>query len=183
MQRRFSLGDIYSYARNRLSDRFPDLPSYPAFANRPNRTAGVFPPLTERILSDFSGTDMMRHVRLIGSFPVVMANGKRSSRAEAADESADKGYCSSKGIRYYGVKAHILGIGRPGTLPVPDYVGAAPAGGHDLNAFRRIVPYLENCEVYADTAYIGELEKQLLREQGSGIRTPVKKRTAAARTF
>lgn len=176
MQRRFELKDIYNYTRDHLSDWFPGLPSYPAFVMRLNRLHNIFSPLMEQILSDFSGTDMMQYVRLIDSFPVVMANGKRSSRAKVANEFANKGYCSSKGIWYYGVKVHILGIGRPGTLPIPDYVGATPASEHDLNAFRQIVPYLENCEVYADMAYIGELEKQLLREQGSGIHTPVKKK-------
>ena len=176
MQKRFEIRDIYNYARNHLSDWFPRLPSYVAFVNRLNRLSAVFPPLAERILSDFSGTDIVRHIRLTDSFPVIMADGKRSSRAKVAAESANKGYCSSEGIWYYGVRVHILGILRPGTLPLPDYIGLTPASEHDLSAFRQLIPYLENFQVYADMAYIDRLERQFLKEQGSELFTPVKKK-------
>jgi hypothetical protein len=176
MQRRFELRSIYDYARNHLSDWFPNLPSYVAFVNRINRFSCVFPALIERILSDFSGNDMISHIRMLDSFPVIMANAKRSSDAKVANEFANKGYCASKGIWYYGVKIHILGIRRSGTLPLPDYIGVTPASEHDLNAFRQIAPYIENCEVYADKAYIDELEKQLLREQNADIHTPIRKK-------
>jgi hypothetical protein len=42
----------------------------------------------------------MRKPCLIDSFPVITAGAKRSSRAKAAREFANKGYCASKGIYY-----------------------------------------------------------------------------------
>lgn len=176
MQRRFEIKSIYSYTADHLADWYPNLPSYEAFLQRLNRLSGIFPLLTERILDRFSGTGLLPNVRLIDSFPVVMANAKRSSRARVANEFANKGYCSSKGIWYYGVKVHILGIKRTGTLPLCDLIGVTPASDHDLNAFRQIAPYLENCKLFADLAYMDELEKQLLKEHGTDIHTPVKKK-------
>lgn len=74
------------------------------------------------------------------------------------------------------MKVHILGLKREKTLPFPEFVGLAPASEHDLNAFRQISPHLENGEIFADLAYMDELEKQLLKERGSEIFTPVKKK-------
>lgn len=176
MQNRTKIRDIYNYTQSHLSEWFPKLPSYVAFVQRLNRFESLFPALTGRILNDFAGNDMMRHIRLIDSVPIIMANAKRSSGAEVADEFADKGYCASKGIRYYGVKVHISGIGRHKTLPLPEYIGVTPASDHDLTAFRQIAADIENCELFADTAYIDELEKQLLKEQGTELHTPVKKK-------
>ena len=176
MQRRFEIKGIYNYTADHLSDWYPNLPSYEAFLQRLNRLSGIFPLLTKRILDCFSGTGLLPNVRLIDSFPVVMANAKRSSRAKVANEFANKGYCSSKGIWYYGVKVHILGIKRIGTLPLADFIGVTPANEHDLNAFRQISPYLDNCKLFADMAYIDELEKQMLNEREADIHTPVKKK-------
>jgi len=176
MQRRFEIKGIYNYTADHLSDWYPNLPSYEAFLQRLNRLSGIFPLLTERILDCFSGTGLLPNVRLIDSFPVVIANAKRSSRAKVANGFANKGYCSSKGIWYYGVKVHILGIKRTGTLPLADFIGITPASDHDLNAFRQISPYLDNCRLFADMAYIDELEKQMLKEREADIHTPVKKK-------
>lgn len=176
MRKRLTVRDIYDHTCEHLSDWLPFMPSYKAFVRRLNRVSGVFPVLTDRILSDFSGTEIMSSVRLIDSFPVIMANGKRRFRARVAPDVANIGRCPSKGIHYYGVKVHVLGISRPGTLPLPDYIGVAPASNHDLRIFKEITPYLSGCQVYADKAYVGEVEKQFLRERGGDILTPVKKK-------
>lgn len=176
IKRRFEIRTIYDYICDHMADRFPNLPSYEASVQRLNRLSGVYPVLAERILSDFSGNGLIPDVRLIDSFPVIMANAERSSRAEVADGFADKGYCSSEGLRYYGAEVHISGIRRSEALPVADFIGITPASDHDLNAFRQITPYLENCRVSADMAYIDEIRKQLLKEQNTGIHTAVKKK-------
>jgi len=181
MQKRSEIKDIYNYTRNHLSEWFPKLPSYVAFIQRLNRLESLFPAITERILNAFAGKDLMKNIRMIDSIPIIMANAKRSSRAKVASGFANKGYCASKGIYYYGVKIHILGSGRHKTLPLPDYVGLTPASDHDLNAFRQIAPYIRGCELYADMAYIDELEKQLLKEHGTELNTPVKKKKGQKR--
>ena len=166
MEKRFEITTIYDFARNHLSDWFPKLPSYPAFVSRINKLCNVFPALIQCVLNDFAGTDLIRGIRLIDSFPVIMAGAKRSSNAKVAAGFANKGYCASKGIWYYGVKVHILGSKRIKTLPLPEYIDFTPASEHDLSYFRQIAPYLHNCKVFADMAYIGQLEKQLLKERG-----------------
>ncbi|NJL60185.1 MAG: IS982 family transposase [Desulfobacteraceae bacterium] len=181
MQNHFEITDIYNYTRDHLSEWFPKLPSYAAFIQRLNRFESLFPALTEHILSNFAGRDMIQRLRLIDSFPIIIANEKRSSGAKVAEGFANKGYCASKNIWYYGVKVHISGIGRHKTLPLPEYIGVTPASDHDLTAFRRITEQLENCELFADMAYIDTLEKQILKEQGAELHTPVKKKKGQKR--
>lgn len=176
MQNRSKIKGIYNYTQNHLSEWFPKLPSYVAFIQRLNRLESLFPKLIECILNDFEGKDLMKNIRLIDSLPIIMANAKRSSRAKVASEFANKGYCASKDIWYYGVKIHILGIKRHKTLPLPEYIGITPASDHDLTAFRLITPYLENCKLFADLAYIDTLEKQILKEQGTELTLPIKKK-------
>lgn len=175
IKKRHTLRDIYNYTNNHLIEWFPNLPSYVAFVQRLNRFESLFPVLIDLILKDFSGSDIMRQIRLIDSMPIILANAKRSSRAKIADEFANKGYCSSKGIYYYGVKLHILGFKRVGTLPLPEYIGLTPANMHDLTAFEQIASLLIKGEVYADKAYIDEILQQLLEsEQYLKLNTPVK---------
>ena len=176
MKRRFEIKDIYNYTHNHLLEWFPNLPSYVAFVQRLNRFESLFPVLVELILNDFSGSDIIQHIRLIDSMPIIMANEKRSSRAKVASHFANKGYCSSKGIYYYGVKVHILGQKRIATLPLPEYIGITPASEHDLLTLNIIIHLLRDVDLYADKAYIKKLEQQLLaQEQKVNLCTPVKK--------
>ena len=176
IKQQFETKAIYSYALDHLLEWFPGLPSYTAFVKRLNRFDSLLQGLTEVILNDFSGNDLNKLVRLIDSMPVIMANEKRSSKARVAGQLASKGYCSSKGIYYYGVKIHILGIKREGKFPLPDYIGITGANNHDFPVFCQIAPYLEGGYVYADSAYIDEFEKQILKQQDVELRTPVKKK-------
>jgi DNA-binding response OmpR family regulator len=177
MKKRFELKDIYNYAHSHLREWFPHLPSYVAFVQRLNRFDSLFPMLIELILNDFSGSDLIRQIRLIDSMPIILANAKRSSKAKVANQLANKGYCASKGIYYYGVKIHILGLKREGTLPLPEYIGLTSASDHDLIAFNHIAHLLKGGEVYADKAYIDEIMKQLLeQEQQVKLHTPIKKK-------
>ena len=92
-----------------------------------------------------------------------------------APELANKGYCASKGEYYYGVKLHVLGLRRPGTLPLPTYPGLTPACDHDLTAFRQIAPQIQGGELYVDKAYADQLLKQTCQtEQDLMMLTPIK---------
>ncbi|MEW6382306.1 MAG: transposase [bacterium] len=157
MKKRFELKDIYNYASSHLREWFPHLPSYVAFVQRLNRFDSLFPMLIELILNDFSGSDLIQQIRLIDSMPIILANAKRSAKAKVANQLANKGYCASKGIYYYGVKVHILGLKRQGTLPLPEYIGLTSASEHDLIVFGLISHLVREGEVYADKAYIDEM--------------------------
>jgi hypothetical protein len=172
MQHRTTIKYIYNYTNNHLQEWFPNLPSYEASVMRLNRLQEVFAPLMGEIQKYFPN-DYMKNIRLIDSMPIIMAKDKRSSKARVAPDIANKGYCGSKGCYYYGVKVQVLGFRRLGTLPLPEYIGLTPASNHDLSAFRQITPYIQDCEIYADKAYIDSLERDMLNQQNAEIYTPV----------
>ena len=178
MQKRFEIKDIYNYACNHLREWFPKLPSYSAFVQRINRFESLFSVLAGDIVKDYAvkNPQILQKIRLIDSVPVILAGSKRSSSAKVARGFADKGYCSSKGIYYYGVKLRVLAISRQGTIPIPEFADFKPAGGHDLNFLKEISPCLHGYGIYGDKAYIDETEKQLLKEKQSEIHTPVRKK-------
>lgn len=172
-----TIQDIYHYTKDHLADWFPELPSYGGYVQRLNRLYEVFPALVEQVLCDFAPQGVLEDVYLVDSMPVVMAHEKRSSRAKVAPELANKGYCASKKMYFYGVKVHLLALRRPGTLPVPDYLGLSPGADNDLSVFRGIAPRLRDCEVYGDKIYAdAELVARLAREQNVRLYTPIKKK-------
>ena len=66
---------------------------------------------------------------------------------------ANNGYCPAKKLYYHGVKIHVVGDYRPGTLPLPRYIGVTPAGMNDGPAVEIVAPTLAYRELYADKAY------------------------------
>lgn len=177
MQSRFNMKDIYNYSKNHLLSWFPLLPSYQAFDNRLNRMAEVFPILIEDILSYATAEGVNFDISLIDSMPIVLANAKRSQHARVAAEICNKGRCASKGMYYYGVKLHVMGFKRDGTIPLPEFMGLTPASDNDLSVFRTIAPQMYNRSIFADKAYVDTLLNELLEtQQNATICTPVKKR-------
>lgn len=175
-QGRKTIKEIYNYTKDHLHEWFPKLPSYVGYDQRLNRLETLFPALVEQILAESSSLGVLWKTLLLDSMPIVLAKAKRSAKAKVAPHFANKGYCASKSMYYYGVKLHILGLKRQGTLPLPDYVGLAPAADHDLPVFKTIAHALLGGEVYADKAYIDELLQQRLKEkQEVSLWTPIKK--------
>ena len=119
-----TIQDIYGYVKDHLFDWFPALPSYGGYVQRLNRLCEVFPALVEQVLRDCARCGVLEDVRLVDSMPVVLAHERRSSQAKVAPELANKGYCASKKMYFYGVKVHLLAFRGPGTLPLPDYIGS-----------------------------------------------------------
>lgn len=176
LQKHTTLSAIHDYTKNHLADWFPALPSYGGYVQRLNRLCDVFPVLIEKVLGHYSGDDLIENVRLIDSMPIIMANEKRSKRAKVAPRLANKGYCASKQMYFYGVKLHVLGVRRAGTMPLPEYIGVTPGSEHDLVAFRRISSQLRDTEVYTDKAYIdAQMSDDLASEQNVGMFTGIKK--------
>lgn len=131
---------IHDHARGRWSDRFPRLPGYGASVRRLNRLADVFPALLERLCPEGpSVTD----IGLTDSQPVVLAQQSRRFKAKVArQELANSGYCPAKKPYCHGVKTHVVGDRRPGTLPLPRHVGVTPAGMNDGPAVEIVAPAL-----------------------------------------
>lgn len=177
MNKRLEITSIYDDADRHLREWYPKLPCYGGYVQRLNRVAGVFVPLLKRLCENFPQLEgVLPQIRLMDALPIRIAHAKRSSGARVAAELANKGYCASKGEYYYGVKLHVLGLRRPGTLPVPTYLGLTPASDHDLTAFRQIASQIQGGEVYVDKAYADELLKQTCQtEQDLMLLTPIKK--------
>ena len=142
--------DIHTHARRYWHDWFPRMPGYGAYVQRLNRIADCFPSLLERFCETGEEASM---AGLVDSMPVIMAKQSRRYKAKVAPELAGSGYCPTKNLYYYGVKIHLVGDRRPGTLPSPRFIGLTPAGVNDGPALEMIAPSLPYLEVYADKAY------------------------------
>ena len=177
IEKRRTIKDIYDFTHNHLLALFPNLPSYEGYGHRLNQISGVFIPLVSQLQKELPTEDVLQSIGLMDSMPISLAKAPRSTSAKVAPELANKGYCASKGLYYYGVKVHLLGLRRPGRLPVPEYIGVTTASDHDLTTFREIQPYLCNRELFLDKAYADELLKQEAKtQQNLVLWTPVKKK-------
>lgn len=160
---------IYNEADRHLRDWFPRLPSYPGFVQRLNKLDIVFAPLIEILCPN---GPLLRDW-LIDSAPIILAQQGHSFKARVAPEYADKGYCASKKLHYYGVKLHILGQRQEGSIPFPDYIGITPASENDGKVLENLLPFLPKNLAYGDKAY--NYLKPIALEQEIDLLTPVKK--------
>ena len=101
-----------------LFDWVPRLPGYEGYLHRLNRCSYAFSGLIAHLLEQIPNNGLLASCRITDSMPIVIAGAKRSGTAKAASEIADKGYCGSKKMWYYGVKLHMLTIARAFSMPV-----------------------------------------------------------------
>ena len=173
LENRFTVKDMHEFASGYLRDWFPKLPSYEAFNVRINRLSEVFRALSETILTDFIPEGWSRTIKLIDSMPVITCSGKRTPKV--AKEITDRGYCSTKGMFYYGLKLHALGYYHKGSLPHPEQLLFTKASENDLTHLKGIAPYLENNAYFGDKIY-GNVEfwEEMQRLNNSIMLTPIK---------
>jgi len=167
---------IYKYTKRYLSDWFPLLPSYQAFDERLNKLHCCFEVLVRSIALKALPRLEFRNEKVIDSVPIIVTGKSRSSSAKVAPQLCNKGYCSSKQMYYYGLKLHVAGIVRPGTLPIPETSWITAAGENDLTVARPVFDCMTNCKIYADKIYAdSDLNIGMQTKQNSTILTPVKK--------
>jgi len=165
--------DIHRFASNYLMSWFPKLGSYQAFNNRLNKLGGAFTRLVEILLSDFQPEDCCLDQSLLDSMPIITCSGKRSSKV--ATEITDKGFCSTKGIYYYGLKLHLLGFRRIGKLPHPEQILFTPASVSDVTVFKEAWSGFENRTFWGDKIYfVNDLNEYMIKHQNSEMLTPIK---------
>jgi hypothetical protein len=165
--------DIHRFASDYLMSWFPKLGSYQAFNNRLNRLGGAFTRLVEILLSDFQPEDCFPDQSLLDSMPIITCSGKRTSKV--AKEITDKGFCSTKGIYYYGLKLHLLGFRRIGKLPHPEQILFTPASVNDVTVFKEAWSGFENRIFWGDKIYfVNDLNEHMIKYQNSEILTPIK---------
>jgi len=171
-EEKYKIKAIWRHAAVYLQTWFPTLPSYQAFNARLNRLADAFPSLVEYFLSK-TDTDTAQEINLVDSLPIMLCSAKR--KAKVARDLSDKGYCSTKGMHYYGVKLHVIAKQVPQALPTPEFVGVTPASTHDLTAVRPILPQLAGRALFGDKIYADKpLNEYLQQYQDTVIYTPVK---------
>ena len=103
---------------------------------------------------------------------MITCSHKREGKVATA--LTDKGFCATKKLHYYGVKVHLLGLQRQGTIPFPQYVEVTPASVHDLSALRSMLEKIKADGCILDKAYADtELAKKML-QQDNILLTPLK---------
>jgi hypothetical protein len=173
LQGRTTVREIFDYADHHLRDWFPELKNYEAFNYRLNKVHSGFVVLCEHFAAANKNDGSQKWV--VDSLPIIMAGPKRSGRAKVAKELADKGYCASKDLYFYGIKVHCIGELRSGTIPMPMMIGSAPASAGDEPMFELVSGELENGIMYGDKAYADADHKADLVNQNVTLRTPIKK--------
>ncbi|WP_246067777.1 hypothetical protein [Changchengzhania lutea] len=130
----FKMDKIHQFASEYLLSWFPDLGSYQAFNKRMNGLSNVMNTFVELLLGEFAPKECSDKLNVLDSMPIITCSGKRSGKV--APEITDKGYCSTKGMYYYGMKLHALGFCNPKRLPHPGQIVFTPASVNDLALFK-----------------------------------------------
>jgi hypothetical protein len=173
VEQRLKIKQIHEYANEHLRSWFPLLPSYEAFVMRINRLSEAFQYLADMLLSRNCPTGCDLNASLMDSLPIITCSAKRLP--SVAKEIADKGYCSTKSMYYYGLKLHALAYHRPSHLPFPEKIVITPASEHDLNVYRQNWKNIPNRTFYGDKIYHdADLQREIESVYNSRIRTPVK---------
>lgn len=145
---RHTIKDIHRYASKHLRSWFPHLPSYQAYNNRLNRLNEVLRQLSAEVLSCQIPEDCSTQISLIDSMPVITCSGRREGKV--ATELTCKGRCASKNMFFYGLKLHVVGWSRKGTIPWPEAIIVSNAAENDLTIFK------ENCGQWGDHSFYGD---------------------------
>ncbi len=169
----FKINKIHKYAKNHLLSWFPELPGYTAFNKRINRLGETFKLLTNYLITDFMPNDCINDVSLLDSMPIITCSGKR--KAKVATEITDKGYNSTKGFYYYGLKLHALAFRRLNQIPFPEQLIFTPASENDLNVFKQSWATIRNRTFFGDKIYIdSDFFQKYSKDYNSEMLTPVK---------
>lgn len=172
-EHQFRIKHIHRFASEYLKSWFPNLPSYQAFNNRLNRLHNAFGKLIEIILVENKPESCCLDQSLLDSMPIITCSGKR--KGKVAKEIVDKGYNSTKGFYYYGLKLHALGFRRIGKLPHPEQILFTPASVNDLTLFKQAWSNISNRIFYGDKIYIdNDFFTKMETDFSSEMLTPVK---------
>ncbi len=141
----------------------------------------TFNVLVENMIQSFKPKDCDSIISIVDSMPIVTCKGK-NREGKVATEITSKGYCSTKNMYYYGMKLHMVGQRREGTLPFPEMITLTPASDNDLTVFKsECVPYLSGKTVLADKIYS---DFSFFNENNPvKVLTPHKKRLKGNRKF
>ena len=90
---------------------------------------------------------------------------------------ANRGYCSTKKLKYHGVKLSALNLLIPKQLPKPRNLILTPASHRDITIFKELIaPTLSHMTVFADKIYNDDTLKKYLKEHQNVDLLPNEKR-------
>ena len=172
-EKRFKQKELYDFTKKYLLSWFPRLPSYQAFNGRINQMTEMFKQMLVECVLLLGKGEQTNRESVVDSLPIITCSGKR--KGKVAQELTNKGYCSTKGMYYFGVKLHALGWARKGKLPCPENFVITPASENDLNVFREYWHDVEGRIIYGDKIYKdADWFTTLAKEKNSIMLTPVK---------
>jgi hypothetical protein len=169
----FKVKHIHRFASEYLRSWFPKIGSYQAFNYRLNRLSSVLAKIVDLLITDYQPEDCLLNQSLMDSMPIITCSGKRSGKV--AKELTDKGFCSTKGIYYYGLKMHFLGFRRISRLPHPEQILFTPASVNDVTVFKEDWSTIENRTFFGDKIYfVNDLNESMQKHQNSETLAPIK---------
>lgn len=171
-EEKYKIKSMYNHIKKYWLTWFPQLPSYQTFTARLNRLSEAFHLLVEELLKSLPLPADSLPVLLGDSMPVITCSHKRAGKV--APQLANKGYCPTKRLHYYGVKIHALALRQPGSLPQPQYLGITPASVHDLSALRPVLEKAEASASILDKAYCDAPLATIMSQNNNQLITPLK---------
>ena len=170
---RLKISHVHEYILDHWLSYFPKLPSYTAYNTRLNRLASTLPILVEKLVNQYGLSKNEQSIlSLTDSMPIITCSGKRQGKV--ALELCDKGYNSTKGMFFYGVKLHGIGFYRTNALPVMEYLQIGAASQHDLQAQRQLLENISSRAVFGDKAFCEKQLNEKFIDSGGELLTPVK---------
>ena len=175
-QQKYNVKAVYKYIKEEYGEWFPSLPNYQNFNRRICYLSEAFGMLAERLHQKDEGIELSGILCLLDSLPIIVANNRRSGFAKAASDICDKSYCASKGMYYYGVKLHYMGVASHRTLPKNMLMSwVTSASVNDLSAAKDQLRNVRDIEVFLDKAYCdAKWKEEMLQHNNVRIITPVK---------
>jgi len=166
--------DGYRYIQRHYRTWFPKLPTYEVWNRRLNRSHEALIYLDRLIRWCFA--NVVGQELIIDTIPIIVCQAQHSARAAAASPFVSKGYCAAKKQYYIGAKVQLLGVRRPGQMPMPLGYVIATAKEHDLTIAEDSLSDIAGVTVYGDKAYIDRSFQLELFEQYTNWVVPVKQK-------
>lgn len=164
---------MYEFILDYWHSWFPSLPSYKNFSTRLNNLVEACQLLLSLTMEQFELSSDKIPILIGDSMPIITCSHKRN--AKIAPNLADKSYCATKNLHYYGVKIHALNLHRNTHLPFPVKVGITPASTPDITALRPVLELANADATFLDKAYCDKQLEQTMQLNGNELFVPVKK--------